>query len=54
VNFVIREQSPCGPAFEVHRRLIGDYRDFTEGFFKVRDPRVGEVLPRLQHVVTRE
>ena len=33
-------------AFEVHRRLIADYRDFTEGFFKVRDPRVAEVVAR--------
>ena len=33
-------------AFEVHRRLIGDYRGFTEGFVQVRDPRVAEVVAR--------
>ena len=33
-------------AFEVHRRLIGDYRDFTEGFVQVRDPRVAGVVGR--------
>ena len=33
-------------AFEVHRRLIADYREFTEGFVQVRDPRVAEVVAR--------
>ncbi|MGB8021141.1 MAG: DEAD/DEAH box helicase, partial [Candidatus Nanopelagicales bacterium] len=33
-------------AFEVHRRLIADYREFTEGFVRVRDPRVAEVVAR--------
>ena len=27
-------------AFEVHRRLISDYRTFTEGFVDIRDPRI--------------
>jgi superfamily II DNA/RNA helicase len=31
-------------AFEVHRRLIGDYRTFTEGFADIRDPRIRAVV----------
>jgi superfamily II DNA/RNA helicase len=27
-------------AFEVHRRLIADYRAFTEGFVEIRDPKI--------------
>ena len=27
-------------AFEVHRRLISDYRTFTDGFVDIHDPRV--------------
>jgi ATP-dependent helicase YprA (DUF1998 family) len=27
-------------AFEVHRRLISDYRGFTEGFVDIRDSRI--------------
>ncbi len=29
-------------AFEVHDRLIRDYRSFTEGFVEIRDPRIAE------------
>ncbi|MHB1740880.1 MAG: DEAD/DEAH box helicase, partial [Actinomycetes bacterium] len=31
-------------AFEVHRRLIADYRAFTEGFVDVRDERIRAVV----------
>jgi superfamily II DNA/RNA helicase len=31
-------------AFEVHRRLIADYRAFTEGFISPREPRVAQVV----------
>ncbi|MDQ1246160.1 MAG: box helicase, partial [Actinomycetota bacterium] len=31
-------------AFEVHRRLINDYRSFTEGFVSARDERVADVV----------
>lgn len=31
-------------AFEVHRRLIGDYRDFSEGFVSVHDQRIAELV----------
>lgn len=31
-------------AFEVHRRLISDYRAFTEGFVSARDQRIADVV----------
>lgn len=31
-------------AFEIHRRLISDYRQFTEGFVDIRDARVSSVV----------
>ncbi|WP_301850590.1 DEAD/DEAH box helicase [Rhodococcus pyridinivorans] len=31
-------------AFEIHRRLISDYRQFTEGFVDIRDERVAAVV----------
>lgn len=31
-------------AFEIHRRLISDYRQFTEGFVDIRDERVRSVV----------
>lgn len=31
-------------AFEIHRRLIDDYRQFTEGFVDIRDERVAAVV----------
>ena len=30
-------------AFEVHRRLIGDHRTFTEGFVDIHDDRIRRV-----------
>lgn len=31
-------------AFEIHRRLISDYRQFTEGFVDIRDERISAVV----------
>lgn len=31
-------------SFKVHQKLVSDYREFTEGFVHVRDPRVAEVV----------
>jgi hypothetical protein len=30
--------------FEVHRKLVGDYRSFTSGLVDVRDPRIAKHL----------
>ncbi len=33
-------------AFEIHRRLINDYRQFTEGFVDIRDERIRAVVSK--------
>src|SRR5689334_4464061 len=32
--------------FELHRKLVADYRQFTESFVGIRDPRIREAVER--------